>query len=162
ALLRREQTDAQVSATTFPGVTLPQWLRCVRQDNHLEGWRSADGTNWISLGSADLTALGPLEIGFAVNSGSRTEFNNARFDNFSSLSVTLTSSVPARVQQPATVTLGVSAVASGRVLARVEYYDGDVKLGQTLGEPHVLILSNLWVGSHLLKARAVDIAGTFV
>jgi glucose/arabinose dehydrogenase len=162
ALLRRDQAGGPVSATSFPGVTLPQWLRCVRQEDRLEGWRSADGTNWISLGTAALANSESLEIGFAVNSGSRTEFNNARFDNFSSLSVALTSAVPARVEQPGTVTLGVRVVASGRNVAQVEYYDGDVKLGQTLGDPHVLIVSNLWVGPHLLKARAVDSAGTFV
>lgn len=142
----------------FGPAILPQWLRLVRRGNDIRGFRSDDRINWVELGSASIVS-DSLHAGLAVNSGSRTRFNNALFDNLSSLAISLASSAPAVMQQPSHIPLHASVENSGRALARVEFYDGTNQIGETVSAPHSITLSNALSGAHQFTARAVDEAG---
>ncbi len=161
SLRRAETNTATVSDLAAPAAT-PQWLRLVRLGNDLSAFRSEDGTNWVALGVVNWEVSGALQVGFAVNSGSRTAFNNATFDDASYLSIALSNSTSAPLAQPANVTLQSSVERSGRELARIEFYDNDEKIGQATSAPYAMTLSNLWSGDHEFRARAVDETGTVV
>lgn len=143
-------------------VTLPHWLRLVRLGDEISAFRSHDGTNWVVLGGATWENPGALNIGLAVNSGSRTAFNNATFDELSYLSIVLTSSAPAELVQPANASLRATVEQLGRKVARVEFYDGAERIGDDLTAPYALALTNIWSGDHVFTARAVDEAGAVV
>jgi hypothetical protein len=84
---------ASVSGTDNAGTTFPQWLRIVRRglltggnpSTQIEGWQSADGTNFKQVGGDSgavvLDRLSPqVYIGFAVTNHRDGDFATAMFD----------------------------------------------------------------------------------
>lgn len=62
--------------------------------------------------------------------------------------------------QGAAVPLAATATAqSGATVTKVEFYDGNVKLGEDLTSPYTLSVSTLAVGSHSLTAKAIASTG---
>ena len=54
------------------------------------------------------------------------------------------------------ITIEVSASDLDGTIAKVEFYDGDVKIGEDTTEPYSLIWSGASVGNHILSAKAID------
>lgn len=162
ALLRRTAPGAAAVSEGIQTTTLPLWLRVARLGNAFNASQSNDGTNWSSLGDTTWTITNALKAGFAVNSGSRQTFNNAVFDQASYLALSLTSSVPPVLPQPAMIPLQAQVESSGRALLRVEFYDGAEKIGEATTEPYSMTVSNAWSGAHDFTALAVDEAGTAI
>ncbi|MBM3835837.1 MAG: DUF11 domain-containing protein [Verrucomicrobia bacterium] len=60
---------------------------------------------------------------------------------------------------PATITLDAEACSSRGAIARVEFYQGSVLLGQLASLPYALLWTNAPVGEHTITARAIDQGG---
>jgi endonuclease/exonuclease/phosphatase family metal-dependent hydrolase len=76
AMLVFSSTKAKFRARTSPGATAsstgpsngsgpPRWVKLTRTGNHFEGFTSADGTSWGSIGTADVTMPSTLWVGLA-------------------------------------------------------------------------------------------------
>jgi subtilisin-like proprotein convertase family protein len=63
------------------GVTPYLWVRVVRADNTLTGYKSTDGVNWTQVNSQSITMGSNIYIGLAVASGSAGGLNTSVFDN---------------------------------------------------------------------------------
>ncbi|HUO58340.1 MAG TPA: Ig-like domain-containing protein, partial [bacterium] len=59
----------------------PVWLQIQRSGNTYTGMESADGTSWITIGSATFTMSPNANIGFAVSGGNTANLASATFDN---------------------------------------------------------------------------------
>lgn len=60
---------------------------------------------------------------------------------------------------PAAITLAANATDADGTVARVEYFQGATKLGETTSLPHEFLWENVPAGAYLLTARATDAAG---
>lgn len=65
--------------------------------------------------------------------------------------------LPAKPTQ--TLVLTATAADADGTVAKVEYFNGDTKLGETRAEPHELVLASLPAGLYELSARATDDGG---
>jgi chitinase len=66
-----------------------------------------------------------------------------------------------RTSVPEGSTITVQAVAGdpNAILARVDFYDGERRIGGKLTAPYVVALGGLDAGSHVLTAVAIDLEG---
>lgn len=64
--------------------------------------------------------------------------------------------VPGPVVLPASILLRADASVEGRAIRRVEFWDGEVKIGEDAGQPFELQWLNPHVGPHLISAVAYD------
>ena len=62
-------------------MTAPYWVRLVRSGNTFTGYRSANGTTWISTGSVTVTMGTNVFIGLAVTSHRDGALNTSTFDS---------------------------------------------------------------------------------
>jgi len=63
---------------------LPYWVKLVRSGNVFSGYISADGVNWIQVGSNQTVNMAQgVDIGLAVSSSSNSTLDTASFDNVS-------------------------------------------------------------------------------
>jgi regulation of enolase protein 1 (concanavalin A-like superfamily) len=70
---QRRPTTGGLSASTAGGTaTAPYWVKLVRNGNTFTGYKSTDGTNWTSVGSATITMGANVYVGVAD-----TSHNNA-------------------------------------------------------------------------------------
>ena len=69
---RRLTTGGLSTSTAGGAATAPYWVKLVRNGNTLTGYMSADGTNWIAVGSATITMGANVYVGIAD-----TSHNNA-------------------------------------------------------------------------------------
>ncbi len=75
---------ASTTNTAATGITAPYWVRLVRTGTTIQGYRSSNGVNWTSAGSATLSSLGSTAyVGLAVTSHSNGSLCTAVFDNVS-------------------------------------------------------------------------------
>jgi fibronectin type 3 domain-containing protein len=63
------------------GFTAPYWLRLVREGNTFTAYRSADGVDWISLGSVTITMANDVYVGLALTAHNNSALNTSTFDN---------------------------------------------------------------------------------
>jgi hypothetical protein len=74
--------------------------------------------------------------------------------------VTLTSPTPAGTYVlPTNILLQAAASDPDGAIAKVEFYDNDVKLGEATASPYSLLWTSVRAGPHTLAARATDIYG---
>lgn len=64
-----------------------------------------------------------------------------------------------QVPAQGSVTLTATATDSDGAIARVEFYDGSTRLGQSEAAPYPFVWGNVPAGNHLLSARAIDNLG---
>ena len=57
------------------------WVRLIRIGKKIMAYRSAEGTNWIHIGTTKVTMAANCYIGLAVSSGSKDSQSVARFSN---------------------------------------------------------------------------------
>src|SRR6266446_933185 len=99
-LTERTSTGASSSYQSMGSGTVPNWMKLVRSGNVFSVYGSADGVNWVALGTSQTVSMGPsVYIGLAVSNRTTASLATATFDN-----VSLTSPGP-----PAPVISGVSA-----------------------------------------------------
>jgi YD repeat-containing protein len=82
-LFYRSTTGASESNTTdLIGKSLPYWAKLVRSGSNFTGYRSADGVNWVQIGSAQTIAMAQnVYAGFGVSSQSTSALSTATFDS---------------------------------------------------------------------------------
>ncbi|GAB3703771.1 hypothetical protein GCM10027592_34260 [Spirosoma flavus] len=74
--------------------------------------------------------------------------------------VSLTSpALNAAFTAPVNVTLAASATDSDGNIAKVEFYNGSTKLGETSSSPYQFVWNNVSAGNYVLTAKATDNAG---
>lgn len=79
---RRSTTGGNASATKNGSGVPPQlWVRLVRSNNTLYGYKSADGVTWTLISSVKLSMETKAYIGLAVSSGAKATLNTSVFDN---------------------------------------------------------------------------------
>ena len=82
--LSRTTTGGSCTNTEVYGITAPYWVRLVRTGTTIQGYRSSNGVNWTSQGSATLASLGATaSVGLAVSSHVSGTLCTAVFDNVS-------------------------------------------------------------------------------
>ncbi len=84
----RESTGgASTSASIASAVTLPYWVKLVRSGNTFSGYSSADGVNWVQIGtSVTISMAQNVYVGLCVNADATSELATATFDNVSTSS----------------------------------------------------------------------------
>lgn len=63
------------------GGNVPQWVRLVRQGMSVTGYTSADGINWIIVGTATINLGQTVYVGLAVTAHNNKAVSTATFDN---------------------------------------------------------------------------------
>jgi hypothetical protein len=62
--------------------TLPYWIKLIRSGNVFTMYGSADGVNWVQLGSSQTISMAQnVYVGLAVSSRSTSSLATATFDN---------------------------------------------------------------------------------
>jgi len=99
-LTERTSTGASSSYQSVGSGTPPNWMKLVRSGNVFSMYGSADGVNWVALGTSQTVSMGQnVYIGLAVSNRTTASLATATFDSVS------VSSAAA----PAPVITGVSA-----------------------------------------------------
>ncbi|SNB47975.1 Ig-like domain-containing protein [Geobacter sp. DSM 9736] len=80
---RRLAAGAPSIYTSGPYVEAPHWVRLVRSGNSISGYASADGVNWVLVGSDTLAMASTVYIGLAVTSHDDAALSTALFDHVS-------------------------------------------------------------------------------
>lgn len=103
----RATAGATLAETVGDAVSAPQWVRLKRVGNVFTSYYSADGTNWVTVGSKTITASTVVLVGPALTSSSGTDkvFADATFDDVSIVEGGLVSSATPRLDDW-TVTYG--------------------------------------------------------
>ena len=102
-------------STSEPGggvtVTLPYWVKVVRNGNTFSSYYSADGANWTQRGTAQTINMAQnLYLGLAVVGGNTTSLGTAIFDN---VSITGGSTPVITGVSPTTGIVGTSVTIAG-------------------------------------------------
>jgi regulation of enolase protein 1 (concanavalin A-like superfamily) len=80
----RPTAGAQCSSANVAGVVAPLWVKVTRSANNFNGYYSADGTNWIQVGSTQsLPMNGPFLAGLCVTAHNNSFLNTATLTNVS-------------------------------------------------------------------------------
>src|SRR5204862_5425198 len=72
---------SSVATGNFPANYPNMWLRLKRAGNVFTGYASADGQNWVQLGTATLS-VGTVYLGFGVTSHDVTKTTTAQFRDY--------------------------------------------------------------------------------
>ena len=77
---RRTSAGGGSKRTAGPGVTAPYWVRLTRVGNVFQGYTSADGVNWTSVGSVTMSLPSQVYFGLCVTSHDDAQLNTSSFD----------------------------------------------------------------------------------
>ncbi|MFA4945905.1 MAG: Ig-like domain-containing protein, partial [Lentisphaeria bacterium] len=171
ALFYQRADDGEVATLASGGaVTAPYWVKLVRYGNSASGFRSADGTNWVFVGTAILDLPNTINVGLAVVSGNGAPAA-ATFDHVaigaapadSLPTVSLSSPQAGGVNTaPASITLNAVASDSDGTVQQVAFYqDGVLAVNDTLA-PYSATVNNVGVGDHVYTALVTDNQGATV
>ena len=80
AFQRRLTTDGTSVSTVGAAAVAPYWVRLIRSGSTITGFQSADGVNWVQVGSDTVSMGTNVFIGLAVNSHNNTVTTTATFD----------------------------------------------------------------------------------
>ena len=167
---RRPSDGAATVSSAGSLSTAPRWVKLVRAGNLITGYESADGVNWITVGSDTFTMTPTVFIGLAVSSHVTGVNATATFDNVTVTpvnppppppnqppSVALTSPASgAQFTAPATLSLAATANDSDGTVAKVDFYAGSTLLGTDTEAPYQLSWSSVPAGVYSLTAVATD------
>jgi regulation of enolase protein 1 (concanavalin A-like superfamily) len=80
----RSSSGGSTKQTAVAMQTVPIWLKLVRTGTLIEGYYSTDGTNWTTVGSANVPAIpNTAHVGLNVTSHNNTKRSTVVFDNVS-------------------------------------------------------------------------------
>ncbi len=83
AFQRRTATAGSSSNTGNSGFTAPYWVKLVRSGSTITGYRSADGQNWVMVGSDTISMANDVLCGLAVTAHNNSTLNTSVFDHVS-------------------------------------------------------------------------------
>jgi len=84
SLFVRATTGGSTTFNYYISMTLPYWVKLVRSGNTFTGYASADGVNWVQVGSSQtITMAQNVYIGLAVSSRNTSALATSTFDNVS-------------------------------------------------------------------------------
>ncbi|TAE50406.1 MAG: hypothetical protein EAZ89_12130 [Bacteroidetes bacterium] len=66
---------------TFNVLSLPYWVKLVRNGNQVSGYRSTDGATWTFIATETIDLPATIYVGLAVNSYDVNQLNLSTFDN---------------------------------------------------------------------------------
>jgi len=75
----RTQNDSVIDRVGLEGA--PYWLRLARRGEWVYAFKSADGQNWIPVGSDRIKMRGKIYLGLGVNSWNNSRLTTSIFDN---------------------------------------------------------------------------------
>jgi regulation of enolase protein 1 (concanavalin A-like superfamily) len=82
--LRRTSTGGTTSATVRSGLTAPYWVKLVRSGSTFTGSVSADGVNWVAIGTSTISMGSTVFVGLVVNSHNNAVLCSASLDRVTS------------------------------------------------------------------------------
>jgi phosphatidylserine/phosphatidylglycerophosphate/cardiolipin synthase-like enzyme/regulation of enolase protein 1 (concanavalin A-like superfamily) len=165
---QRRTADGNGSVSTSGSQsTAPRWVKLVRAGNLITGYESADGVNWITVGTDSFVMGDTVLIGLGVSSHVTGVNATATFDNVTVTAAnpppnappTITLTSPAggtTFTAPATISLGASASDADGSITKVEFFSGTTLLGTVTAAPYQLTWSNVPAGAYTLTAVATD------
>jgi len=78
---RPSTSAALATVATEAGITVPYWVRLSRSGNTLTGERSPDGSNWETMGTANVLMQADVYVGLCLTSGNADATCTAEFSN---------------------------------------------------------------------------------
>lgn len=78
---RRVVADDVSTSTTISGITVPVWVKIVREGNTFTSYHSSDGAAWTQIGSENISMSSSVNIGMAVTSHNNAEASTVVFEN---------------------------------------------------------------------------------
>ncbi len=83
-LTERTSTGASSSYQSLGSGALPYWIKLARSGNVFTMYSSADGVNWLQLGTSQTVSMAPnVYVGLAVSSRTTSALASATFDSVS-------------------------------------------------------------------------------
>jgi regulation of enolase protein 1 (concanavalin A-like superfamily) len=83
-LTERTSTGGSSSYQSMGSGTVPNWMKLVRSGNVFSMYGSADGMNWVALGTSQTVSMAPnVYVGLAVSNRTTASLATATFDNVS-------------------------------------------------------------------------------
>ena len=79
----RSATGAPMANTVIGGISAPVWLQLNRSGDNYSGYYSADGSNWVLIGTQQIFLNGSVLAGLAVSSDNNSALSTATFTNVS-------------------------------------------------------------------------------
>jgi len=79
----RSSTGAQMANQMVGGISAPVWLQLVRSGDNYSGYYSANGSNWVLIGTQQIYLNGSVLAGLAVSADNNAALNTAAFTNVS-------------------------------------------------------------------------------
>ena len=163
---QRRTTTGGTSTSTASTGTIPVWVKISRSGSTFTASRSTDGVTWTTIGTTTITMATNVFVGMAVTSHANGTLTTAAFGNVSvtgaNAAPTVSITAPAAnttFTAPATVNISADAADTDGTIAKVEFFQNGVKLGEDLTSPYAFTWSNVAAGSYSLTARATDNGG---
>ena len=167
---RRPVTSGLSVATPGPTGAPPGWVRVVRSGSTFSGYQSADGVNWVLVGTETISMPAAVYVGLAVTSHNVSATSTASFTNVTvrgpsgpsnqAPSVTLTApATNSTFTAPASVALAASASDSDGSISRVEFFASGSQVGTDSSSPYSATWSSVPQGTYHVTAVAIDNAG---
>ncbi|HEY8402780.1 MAG TPA: DUF4832 domain-containing protein [Cytophagaceae bacterium] len=150
--------------------TAPLWVKLTRTGDVFNAYKSSDGLSWTSLGSTTISMAQQVYVGLVVTSHNAGVINTARFSqvtvntgNPNQLpTVSIISPVnTAEFSANATIPIMANASDPDGTISKVEFYNGNTKLGEDNSAPYTFNWNNVAAGSYMLTARAYDNTGAY-
>ena len=148
----------------------PGWLRLVRTGSQIEGFRSADGRTWVSMGTVTIPMDETVLVGLAVSSIDTNAYTTAVVDRFTVTQASSIANKPPSVvisspaggtTLPAGTAVAITATASDPdgSIAAVAFYANGTPVGRDSTAPYTASVPGLAAGAYALTALATDNAG---
>jgi regulation of enolase protein 1 (concanavalin A-like superfamily) len=170
AFQRRTTQGALSVGSSGSNAAPPGWVRLKRSGNLLTAYQSADGVNWITIGSDTIALPDEVYVGIAVTSHIASATTTVKADSFAIVET----APPPPVNKPPVVSLatnGTSFTAPAAItltatasdpegqVSRVEFYAGTSLLGTDTTAPYAFTWSGAAAGTYVLRAVAYDAQG---
>ena len=168
AFQRRLTTGGLTVHTPGPAVTAPYWVKMVRSGTTFSGSVSADGVNWVPVGSDTINMASSVYLGLAVTSHNNAVSCQVTMDGVSasgsaSASPAVSIGSPlngAYFTAPATIPITATATPSaGALVSRVDFYAGATLIASRSASPYAISWNAVPAGSYSLTAQVTDSLG---
>ena len=167
AFQRRVETDGFSDHTAGSAGAAPGWVRLVRTGPQLEAFQSADGTNWVSIGSEAIPMADTVYVGIATTSHRTDRATQAVVDNLKVITPGSTANGPPVVALTSPpdgstftagndITIGAAASDSDGTIDRVEFFAGTTLIGSDATQPYAVDWQGVAAGSYSITAVAFD------
>ncbi|KAB2664752.1 MAG: hypothetical protein DVB31_09710 [Verrucomicrobia bacterium] len=170
ALQWRAVATGGTSQKTGSADSGPHWVRLRRGGNEFTGYSSADGILWTPIGTATIPMAANAWVGLATTAHDNGTTTTAVYDQFDAGAgvaplnwppvVAMASPLPgAHSVTPGVATVVATATDDDGTVAKVEFFDGQAKIGEATSAPFRISWASPVPGTHVLAARATDDRG---